>query len=167
MLLNKYQFVIDGEQVETKVERNGSGWHVVSRGVAFEIEQRSDGLYIVSNEDMRLTVAAVRHEGVFYVDLGRVQLEFAEASQGTMGHGSTEQHREKDKVYAPMPGKVVKLLVSLGEMVSEKQPLVIVEAMKMENLVLSPSNGKVKAIHFAAGDQIDTERPIVELELES
>jgi len=73
---------------------------------------------------------------------------------------------EKDKVYAPMPGKVVKLLVKEGDEVTKKQPLVIVEAMKMENQVNSPSDGKVKKINFADGDQVDTDTPIIELDID-
>ena len=46
-----------------------------------------------------------------------------------------------------------------------KQPLVIVEAMKMENQVNAKAKGKVKKVNFAAGDQVDTEKPIIELEI--
>jgi biotin carboxyl carrier protein len=65
-----------------------------------------------------------------------------------------------------MPGKIVKIMAEVGGDVREKQALVIVEAMKMENPVLARAKGKVKAIHFAVGDQVDTESPIIELELE-
>ncbi|MBI5267357.1 MAG: acetyl-CoA carboxylase biotin carboxyl carrier protein subunit [candidate division Zixibacteria bacterium] len=64
-----------------------------------------------------------------------------------------------------MPGRVVKVLVSVCDEVKERQQLIIVEAMKMENPVSAPAAGKVKAIHFAQGDQVDTESPLVELEL--
>ena len=65
-----------------------------------------------------------------------------------------------------MPGKIVKLLVKVGDEVKEKQQMVIVEAMKMENPVLCKANGKVKAIHFNDGDQVNTDNPIIELELD-
>ena len=74
---------------------------------------------------------------------------------------------EKDKILAPMPGKIVKIQVAMGDEVTEKQPMVIVEAMKMEHQVMARANGKVKAINFADGDQVDTESPIIELELEA
>jgi biotin carboxyl carrier protein len=65
-----------------------------------------------------------------------------------------------------MPGKIVKIMVAVGDEVTEKQPMVIVEAMKMENQVNCRAKGKVKAVNFAPGDQVDTESPIIELELE-
>ncbi|MCH8026710.1 MAG: hypothetical protein IID63_01145 [candidate division Zixibacteria bacterium] len=66
-----------------------------------------------------------------------------------------------------MPGKIVKLLVKVGDRVSEKQPLMIVEAMKMENQVNSPAAGIVKAVNASVGDQVDTVSAIIELDLET
>jgi acetyl-CoA carboxylase biotin carboxylase subunit len=59
---------------------------------------------------------------------------------------------------APMPGKVVKVLVTCGQEVAANTPLVILEAMKMEHTVRAPAAGTVRAIHVAAGDQVDTDR---------
>ena len=55
---------------------------------------------------------------------------------------------------APMPGKVVQLLVAEGAAVRKGQPLLILEAMKMEHTITAPVDGKVSAIHFAAGEQV-------------
>ena len=70
----------------------------------------------------------------------------------------------KDEINTPMPGKIVKLLVSDGERVEAGQPLVIVESMKMENEIKSPTNGVVKSIHFSAGDLVEPDKPIIKLE---
>lgn len=59
-----------------------------------------------------------------------------------------------DSVVSPMPGSVIKLLVESGEAVRENQPLVIVEAMKMENEVLAPSDAVVDKILVEAGQQV-------------
>ncbi|MBV8030929.1 MAG: acetyl/propionyl/methylcrotonyl-CoA carboxylase subunit alpha [Betaproteobacteria bacterium] len=55
---------------------------------------------------------------------------------------------------APMPGKVAKLLVAPGAKVKKGDPLLILEAMKMEHTIVAPSDGIVKEIHFAAGEQV-------------
>ena len=57
---------------------------------------------------------------------------------------------------APMPGRVVRLLVAAGETVSAGQPVVIVEAMKMENELRSSGTGVVKEINVQEGQAIDT-----------
>ena len=68
------------------------------------------------------------------------------------------------KIRPPMPGKVIKVQVTVGESVRKNQTLVIVEAMKMENEIRSAIEGVVKKIHVAAGDLVDPERPMIELE---
>ncbi|HMG57835.1 MAG TPA: biotin/lipoyl-containing protein, partial [Kofleriaceae bacterium] len=59
---------------------------------------------------------------------------------------------------APMPGKVVKVLVTEGQEVAANAPLVVLEAMKMEHTVRASAAGTVRAIHVAVGDQVDTDR---------
>ena len=59
---------------------------------------------------------------------------------------------------APMPGKVVKVLVGEGQEVAAGAALVVLEAMKMEHTVRAAEAGTVRAIHVAVGDQVDTDR---------
>ena len=59
---------------------------------------------------------------------------------------------------APMPGKVVKVLVAEGQEVAAGSPLVVLEAMKMEHTVRAGDAGIVRALHVAVGDQVDAER---------
>jgi len=58
---------------------------------------------------------------------------------------------------APMPGKVVKVLVTEGQEVAANAPLVVLEAMKMEHTVRAAAAGTVRAVHVVVGDQVDTE----------
>ncbi len=57
-------------------------------------------------------------------------------------------------VEAPTPGNIVKVLVSIGTIVAKDQPLVVMEAMKMESEVKSPIAGKVVEVHVSAGDTV-------------
>lgn len=56
---------------------------------------------------------------------------------------------------APMPGSILKLLVKVGDEVKENQPLIILEAMKMENEVVANHAGKVSAINVAVGENVN------------
>jgi len=55
---------------------------------------------------------------------------------------------------APMPGRVIKLMVQPGARVTKGQPLLILEAMKMEHTIAAPADGTVKEIHYGEGDQV-------------
>jgi 3-methylcrotonyl-CoA carboxylase alpha subunit len=65
---------------------------------------------------------------------------------------------------APMPGKVIALLVQPGAKVEKGAPLLILEAMKMEHTISAPAGGVVKAIHFAAGEQVPEGAELLTLE---
>jgi biotin carboxyl carrier protein len=54
-----------------------------------------------------------------------------------------------------MPGLVVKLLVQVGDMVNKGDGLLVLEAMKMENLIKASGNGTVKAIKVSAGTKVE------------
>ena len=57
-------------------------------------------------------------------------------------------------VVAPLPGLILRLQTKEGESVQAGQPLLVMEAMKMENVVPAPHNGTVKKIYVAAGDNV-------------
>ncbi|CAN5915396.1 biotin carboxylase N-terminal domain-containing protein [soil metagenome] len=59
---------------------------------------------------------------------------------------------------APMPGKVVKVLVDMGQEVAAGAALIVLEAMKMEHTVRAADAGTVRAIHVTVGEQVDSDR---------
>jgi acetyl/propionyl-CoA carboxylase alpha subunit len=82
-----------------------------------------------------------------------------EAAAHTHGPGA-----EQSALTAPMPGTVIRVLVSAGERVQPRQPLVVLEAMKMETPLVSPYEATVKAVHVAEGDRVAGGAVVVELE---
>jgi biotin carboxyl carrier protein len=161
-----HEFLIEGEQFTTTADKNADGYHVEVGGQAYEIKPLGNGLFSTLIDGQKKTIAVAINKGVTYVDIDSVLVELREPSSDGFGGGAGDAAGEKDKIFAPMPGKIVKIMVAVGDQVQEKQQIVIVEAMKMENPVLARAKGKVKAVNFAAGDQVNTDSPIVELELE-
>jgi biotin carboxyl carrier protein len=68
------------------------------------------------------------------------------------------------EVKASMPGKVIQLLVQVGDAVQAKQGLLVIEAMKMENEIKSQGAGEVKEIHVAPGQAVESGEILVVLE---
>ncbi|MDP6333188.1 MAG: acetyl-CoA carboxylase biotin carboxyl carrier protein subunit, partial [Candidatus Poseidoniaceae archaeon] len=66
---------------------------------------------------------------------------------------------------APMPGKVLQVLVEVGQVVEPGQPLMILEAMKMEHRIVAPQEGIVSVIHFKEGDQVQQGIALLEMSL--
>jgi biotin carboxyl carrier protein len=93
-----------------------------------------------------------------YVRVESERMRSAEAAKkGTAASG--------DRVIkSPMPGRVVKVLVQPGDDVAPGQPLVVIEAMKMENELKAKTAGKVAAVHVTAGAAVEGNAKLVTLE---
>lgn len=100
---------------------------------------------------------AVHADGVVWrtVVNGRRAAGAAGAAAGGDGEG---------RITAPMPGKVVRILVAPGDEVAARQPLVVVEAMKMENEMSAPRAGTVKEIPVQEGMSVDAGRVLAVIE---
>jgi len=161
----KAEFLHDGELLSGSVEKSADGMTVSVGDKTIVLQPSGRHLYSAVINGRKSLVAVVRYKDTCYVDVDSVLFELKEPSTDGVAGGAGDHGTAKDKVFAPMPGKIVKIMVAVGDEVEIKQPLVIVEAMKMENQVNAKAKGKVKKVNFAAGDQVDTEKPIIELEI--
>jgi biotin carboxyl carrier protein len=64
----------------------------------------------------------------------------------------------EQRIVAPMPGKVLRVLARVGDEVALRQPLIVVEAMKMENELSSPKTGRVKEVAVSEGQSVEAGR---------
>ena len=83
------------------------------------------------------------------------------------GHAAADggaHARGEQVVVAPMPGRVVRWLVASGDEVNARQPIVVVEAMKMENELRSPKAGRVKEVVVKAGESVEAGRVLAVIE---
>ncbi len=67
-------------------------------------------------------------------------------------------------IMAPMVGKVVKILVNEGDQVSEDDPVIMIEAMKVEMPVVAPENGTIKEIKVKEGDTVEGDAILMVIE---
>ncbi|HKV44979.1 MAG TPA: acetyl-CoA carboxylase biotin carboxyl carrier protein subunit [bacterium] len=72
-----------------------------------------------------------------------------------------------DDLSAPMPGGITQVLVAPGDAVSMGQPLLIIEAMKMEHVIRAPRAGRIRVVPVRPGDQVEAGAVVVELSPES
>ena len=77
---------------------------------------------------------------------------------------SSQTNTSSGSLQSPMPGKILELLVQIGEDVEKDQPLVILEAMKMENELKAPSAGTISEIHVKPSQNVDKKQPILTIQ---
>ena len=77
--------------------------------------------------------------------------------------GAKSSSKAEGGLSAPMPGTVLDVMVTVGQRVREGQPLMTMEAMKMEHRIVAPKAGEVISIYFNQGDRVDMGSVLVEL----
>lgn len=68
---------------------------------------------------------------------------------------------EQGSLLSPMPGKIIKVMIKAGDNVSKGQPLMILEAMKMEHTIVAPADGVVDSVNYAQGDLVEEKKVLV------
>jgi 3-methylcrotonyl-CoA carboxylase alpha subunit len=138
---------------------SGSEQHVVEVNVRDGqlqlVELKADGAVVNGTVHRDVAGVDVVFDGSHY----RLQNFVPESEHSGAAHGGSSE----GSLEAPMPGTVARVLVSEGEEVSASQPLVILEAMKMEHAIVSPRAGVVEAVLFEEGDMAPAGSPVVTL----
>jgi len=141
--------------VEFNVTVHGETYHVKVSGSGRKVDGRKP-YYIRVNDKLE------------EVSLETIQevLAGVPESQGTDSGGKPKRPRpsKPGDVAPPMPGRVVKVLVAVDDHVKIGDPLLIIEAMKMESRVPAPIDGRVAAILTAEGDNVKTDETVIQLE---
>jgi biotin carboxyl carrier protein len=133
---------------------------VGDRELAAEFAPNADGGGILAIDGRRYPVYSARRKVSIFVAVGPASFEFkpAQASARRRGRGLAAA-----EITAPMPGKVLKVMVRDGDLVEAGQPLVVIEAMKMETTLAAESAARVKRVRVAEGDTVDHGAVLIEL----
>ncbi|HZM51170.1 MAG TPA: biotin/lipoyl-containing protein [Vicinamibacteria bacterium] len=162
-----YDAAVDGWTVRAEVRASGEGRYTVRfDGRTVEVDVHDAGPHAISMiADGRAYDAVVeRRDGGYRVLLRGQAIEVAlmEASRGAVA--ARRAVGGPARVQAPMPGKLVRVLVRAGEDVGAGQGLVVMEAMKMENEIRAPRAGRVKEAPVREGQAVETGALLVLLE---
>jgi len=117
-------------------------------------------LFKVSNVSADGTEITLTLNGKWYTVEVKNEQELLLEKLGFKTHNNTSAGQLK----APMPGKILEMLVQPGDEVSLGQPVIILEAMKMENELKAPTAGIVKETFASAGDSVEKNQPLIEIE---
>lgn len=153
----------DSHEIDAEViSRDGStiGVRIGERELAVEFTPNADGGGILALDGRRFPVYSTRRKESIFVSVGPASFEFkpAEASARRRARGLAAA-----EIVAPMPGKVLKVMVRDGNLVEAGQPLVVIEAMKMETTLAAESAALVKRVRVAEGDSVDHGAVLIEL----
>lgn len=163
----EFKLIRNESSINIRAEREGEKLLIVhdGRNQRFEVTPCGDNEFILRNAAKVMRVTAIKARNKVFVLTDNESYVFdLPAAKDADSYGSEQSdHGDKSKISAPMPGKVVKVLVKPGDKVAPKQKMVIVEAMKMENPLVAPFAADVKAVNCAEGELVDSEKVLIEL----
>ncbi len=172
----RLEIEVNGRTREVSVERSPHGPRryrvsVDGRTQDVDCEEISDGRYSL----VQVAPDAWSHDLVVAPGEapGTLSVRVEHATFQAVVDGGRDRHRlgkgrvAKDveqRVIAPMPGRVVRLLVAPGDEVTEGQGVVVVEAMKMENELRAPRSGRIREVLAEEGASVEAGRTLVVVE---
>jgi biotin carboxyl carrier protein len=167
-----FEIEVNGRVRSLSIERAGvdGRFRVSVDGETTLVEARRNGGYGLSllfpddsHETSKVSIAPGTARGEMLAYLAGRTAAIAVNARRT-GRGAADAggaaHGEQT-VSAPMPGRVVRVLVASGDTVEARQPVVVVEAMKMENELRAPKAGRVKEVTVAPGTSVEAGRVLV------
>ncbi len=133
--------------------KNGDGtFHLLKDGKSYHVKildsDFNKGIYTIS-------IDGSEHQASIQTPLDELIEKMGFATNG---------NKNIDSITAPMPGLILDILVEEGQEVNEEDQLVILEAMKMENIITSPRNGVIKKIGVSKGDAVDKKQLLIEFQ---
>jgi biotin carboxyl carrier protein len=160
---DQYRVVVDG------VSKTVSAVRVGELGLSMIVEgsdAATDNQQTRGATSMRDVQVAPGGRGELLVSLGgrTVVIAVNGRRRGRGGADAGGHAAGAQAIAAPMPGRVVRVLVGNGDVVSARQPVVVVEAMKMENELRAPKAGTVKDLSVTAGVSVEAGRVLMVIE---
>lgn len=152
--------VIDGAPYEVELEETQDGTYQVRvDGEPFEVTVEHQDGHVASHAAGR--AYTIQREGrSLIVDGDRVDVGVRHLAQARMGAGETAG----GEITPPMPGQIVDVLVEEGDTVDAGDPLVVLEAMKMQNEITAPGDSTVEDVLVSVGDAVEATDVLLVLE---
>lgn len=143
---------LDGQEFSVDVLQKNQIFHVIKDHKGYKVE-------VVSIDRQKKTVELKVNGHLIQT---KIKDQF-DALLASMGMEIGAKKKAKD-LKAPMPGLVLDIQVAVGDEVQEKEPILILEAMKMENVIKSPSDGVIKNIIVSKGSTVEKDEVLLEFE---
>lgn len=165
----KFEVEVAGRSRTIQLERQMDGrFHATIDGVmtVVDVQQTDAGLSLVFADGRSLQASASpAPAGEWLVHLPHVDVPVAVDRQRHARRGAgAAAAAGAQRVTAPMPGRVVRVLVAVGDEVSHRQGVVVVEAMKMENELGAPKGGRVTEVAVTEGISVEAGRLLIVIE---
>ena len=164
----KFEVQIKNQKLSLDIDEDH---HLIKNGhedQAYSLEVLNDGRYLLRVGLKTYTVDDITIENrVVHLSLNGQRYSVGIKDEQALlleSLGFTQQlATAQNALKAPMPGKILDVLHQKGDKIKKGDPLVILEAMKMENELTSPSDGEIDLVHVQPGDSVEKNATLIEI----
>lgn len=151
---NTHEFKINSDDISKidALQTSSDSYHILKENKSFKAE--------VIEKDFYSKTYKVKINNSSYEVVISDSLDFLINDMGF----ALSSSKDIDSISAPMPGLILEIHVRIGQAVNEDDPLLILEAMKMENVITSPRDGIIKSISVKKSEAVDKNQLLIEFE---
>lgn len=149
-----YEFDLTKDAISSldTIESSTSKYHVLQNAISYKTE-------ILKSDFNKKTYSVKVNNNTYEVVIANALDQLIDK----MGFSANDS-KQIDAINAPMPGLLLEISVAVGQEVKKDDQLFILEAMKMENAILSPRDGVIKSVNANKGDAIEKNYLLIEFE---
>jgi biotin carboxyl carrier protein len=155
----KVEIALDGKNHQVELAKVGERLRCAIDGMPLEADgvRIAPGIYSILIDGDSLEVRVESDGGALRLTVAdrEWRAEVRDPREWRSNRGGAAEAEGRQQVSAPMPGKIVRVLVETGDSVDAKQGLFVVEAMKMQNEIRSPKSGKVERLLVTEGQTVN------------
>lgn len=151
------------ENTLLEIESNKNTFSINGDEKNIKIEKIDENKFRIKSDKSELIAYGKKVKDKYFINIEGRQYIFTEVEDE---FASEIQNEDRAEITTPMPGNVVKIIAKLNEEVEDGDPLLVIEAMKMETTLYSPIKGIVKEINVAEKEQVDPEKYMMLIEKE-
>ncbi len=149
----KAEGLINGDFYALDIEKiDGNTWHIIKENTSYYVQ------WIERNEEAKTFTLKVN--GALITLEAKNDFDLLLDKMGMANLGGSKA----SKLKAPMPGKVLEVMVEAGQEVAKGEGLLILEAMKMENVLKAEDGGIVKSVNVSVGEAVEKNNVLIEFE---
>ena len=156
----KHKLLINGTEIEVEVTSRASNaiaFIFEGREYFFHCETNSKGEVSLTNQNGLRKKVFSGTEGIYTTETDQYKIHKINSDSKTVNEAT------QNLLKSPLPGKVIKVSVKVGDKVKKGDELVCIEAMKMEHRICSPIDGKVKSLHISEGENVSDSQELAEV----
>ena len=143
---------VNGEAFKMDFAQQGDVHHVIHKHGSYTVE------FVSFNKENKTCILQVNNKEIIVSVEDRFDVLLHQLGMGNI------KNQKVNELKAPMPGLVLNIMVQLGDSVAKGDGLMVLEAMKMENIIRTPADGVVKSIDVKKSDAVEKNQVLIKFE---